>query len=529
MNFLIVDDDRFVIEALKNGLHWEKLGCEHLYTANNITEAKRILRNYRIHLLLSDIDMPNGSGLDLLAWVRENYNNIPAIFLTNYADFTYVQKALELKSFYYFLKPIEYEKLENIILDATKEFRNLSNINAKNFWQSFIQNTTSVKSEEFQQFWQLSKENYRKDDFFLPVVFDLLPYSLNTKNQLKNHFADFEEQTEYLTKTFHAVFSDFQGAIAAFLMYNMEFCRYTAIFYSTEKTIPPALLMDCENFISVVHKQTSCTLNCFVGMPSDLKEFQGNFSNLCSMINNTVDINRQLVILGNYKSPSPSIEVFDAQLSALFLENRKYDAFLEYCYQYLRKLSKSNSLSKTSLTSFQIDVLNVLYAHLKHNSVLPNKLFQSESYHSLSRVSCRSVTEMQLYLKYMIYTAKDYLNTSNSGQSIAVLLKEYADSHYTEEIHTSDIADVFFIDSDYGSKLFKKEFGISFKNYIIQKRLETAKHLLLHTDLSINAISTSVGYENYSYFTRLFKKTMGITPIEYRANHSDAPCQNEEL
>mgnify|MGYP003307377576 CR=1 FL=1 len=82
--------------------------------------------------------MPNGSGLDLLPWIRERRNNMPAIFLTNYADFNYAQKALELKTFYYFLKPIEYDKLENIIMEATWEYSKHLKRNSENFWQLFL-------------------------------------------------------------------------------------------------------------------------------------------------------------------------------------------------------------------------------------------------------------------------------------------------------------------------------------------------------------------------------------------------------
>ena len=57
---------------------------------------------------------------------------------------------------------------------------------------------------------------------------------------------------------------------------------------------------------------------------------------------------------------------------------------------------------------------------------------------------------------------------------------------------------------------------MSFKNYIIEKRLDLARKLLQKTDDSIRDISLKVGYDNYSYFTRLFKKSFGVTPVEFR-------------
>ena len=75
---------------------------------------------------------------------------------------------------------------------------------------------------------------------------------------------------------------------------------------------------------------------------------------------------------------------------------------------------------------------------------------------------------------------------------------------------------MFFFDPDYITKIFKKETGFSYKNYVIEKRLSLAKKLLTETDYSIHDIALHDGYDNYSYFTRLFKKSFGMTPVASR-------------
>lgn len=71
MNILVVDDQIHVIEGIYRGVDWKKLGIDHVFTALNAPEAKNIIREQDIDLLLSDIEMPEESGLDLLRWVRE--------------------------------------------------------------------------------------------------------------------------------------------------------------------------------------------------------------------------------------------------------------------------------------------------------------------------------------------------------------------------------------------------------------------------------------------------------------------------
>ena len=107
MNALLVDDDRFVVAALEKKINWEQLTITEVLTAFNIRQAQKIIEKNSIDICVCDIEMPGGSGLDLLSWVRESGKEIQFIFLTSYADFDYAKKAIELSSLDYQLKPID--------------------------------------------------------------------------------------------------------------------------------------------------------------------------------------------------------------------------------------------------------------------------------------------------------------------------------------------------------------------------------------------------------------------------------------
>ena len=111
------------LKPLQETIHWEALGIEQVYTASSLIQAQAIIQSHPIALMISDIEMPQGSGLDLLAWVRSEKYDIQTIFLTNYADFNYAQKAIELQSFEYYLKPIDPDRLEFIIQKALNKIK----------------------------------------------------------------------------------------------------------------------------------------------------------------------------------------------------------------------------------------------------------------------------------------------------------------------------------------------------------------------------------------------------------------------
>ena len=115
MNVLAVDDQINVLNGLMVGVQWKKLGIDQVYKAGNAAEAKRILRACTVDILMSDIEMPGESGLQLLEWVRNEQMDIACIFLTAHADFTYAKTAMRLDSVDYILQPASYTQIEESI------------------------------------------------------------------------------------------------------------------------------------------------------------------------------------------------------------------------------------------------------------------------------------------------------------------------------------------------------------------------------------------------------------------------------
>ena len=95
-------------------------------------------------------------------------------------------------------------------------------------------------------------------------------------------------------------------------------------------------------------------------------------------------------------------------------------------------------------------------------------------------------------------------------------LTRYLQEHLAEEISLSVLADEFHLSAQYISQLFKNEIGVNFLAYLTNIRMEKAKQLLLSTNLSIAEVSEQAGYGDYRVFTKVFKKTEGITPSQYR-------------
>ena len=93
---------------------------------------------------------------------------------------------------------------------------------------------------------------------------------------------------------------------------------------------------------------------------------------------------------------------------------------------------------------------------------------------------------------------------------------EYIEEHYTSPICLEEVAEYSGLNPAYLSSLFKKEMGVNFSNYVTEKRMNQAKNMLKNTNAPLVEIAMSLGYENQSYFSSVFKKYCNMTPKEYR-------------
>ena len=115
MNILMVDDQREIVNSLKNGIRWDTLPVEQVYTACSAKEAKLVLVNFQVDVLITDIEMPEENGLALCQWARENISHIELVLLTSHPDFKYAQEAIRLGVSEYILQPVRYGDVETVI------------------------------------------------------------------------------------------------------------------------------------------------------------------------------------------------------------------------------------------------------------------------------------------------------------------------------------------------------------------------------------------------------------------------------
>jgi two-component system, response regulator YesN len=106
----------------------------------------------------------------------------------------------------------------------------------------------------------------------------------------------------------------------------------------------------------------------------------------------------------------------------------------------------------------------------------------------------------------------------SNGAEVVTSIRRYLDVHYAEEVSLTLLANQFHINATYLSELFKKKIGSTFSDYLVEIRLDKAKHLLSKSEFRLADIADLVGFANASYLSSVFKKHIGMSPNEYRSN-----------
>lgn len=115
---MIVDDEIVVVRAMKRRIQWDDLGIGRVLEAHSMKQAMALFSKEPVDILLCDIEMPEGTGLELFEWVKGYFPYVECIYVTCHPDFEYIRSAMKLGSFDYILKPIDYEELHDILKKA---------------------------------------------------------------------------------------------------------------------------------------------------------------------------------------------------------------------------------------------------------------------------------------------------------------------------------------------------------------------------------------------------------------------------
>lgn len=525
MNLLIVDDQPTVVEGILAGVNWELIHIDKKFTAYNIIEAKNIIQTQQIELLLCDIEMPLGSGLDLYEWVLEHHYTMKCIFLTAHSDFAYAQKAVHLQGFDYLLQPVTYKEIEGSIQKAIDQIKINTTI------KSYYNYALDLKKREKETLSSLLREyllELRSDVKEVVQYVSVLSYALEIDSPCEMvmiQLFDFEGErweNELLLYTIDNIWNELLTIkIGKLIVICLDGEHFVLLYHKQNEESDLKQKMNL--FMQTTERLFQCKIALYPGKTTTFSEIPAEVKRLGKRSRQNVikkggilETDNMMRMAAEYISP-------DCNKWAQYIKDGYYDLLKKEACEYLDRMTQSGRMNDEALRKFHKDYVYLFLEGIKNCGNEKSDLYmEGESDYNYEALmnSYTSVTRMKSLIVFTMSYLKDMDNQEAVNESRMDEILDYIHKNMQKNITRKDIAEAVYLNPEYLSRLFKKEKGMKLSDYIQQEKMNIANHLLKTTNFSVSIVASKVGYSNFSHFAQSFKRVFGISPSEIKQeNH----------
>jgi two-component system response regulator YesN len=526
LQVLIVDDEMYSVMGIKDAINWDALGVSAVFDAYNMREAVKIFQQQEIQIMISDIEMPKNTGIELLEWVNENSPNTETIFLTAHDDFRFMQRAVQLSSFDYMMKPVEYEVLEEAIRKAilTVNKKSAELVQSEQY-KPYYELWNKKKTLLSERFWYdllseriVAREN---DNCSLPAEYGitlkpddrLLPVIVSVENWKRELSTRDEEVMEYAIRqsSSELLIADSRGEVVQ----TKNGVTLAILYFSPEEefTLRDSIGDRCNMYIDACSQYLNCTVSCYIGEPVRLHELTVMYKTLLSMEYNNLSESNQLNWLCKQSPdpvPDPCLPDFTAW--ALLLENGKEKELVQQLRNSLQELASDRRFGANALQAYYQGFLQMIHYLLQKKGLSAHQLLQDTSVPQI-KAPPRTLEQMEEWGINLIQKVYCYLFQE---ESVIPRLKAFIADHLSQNVTREMLAEYVHLNPAYLSRLFKKEVGMSITDYLLNERMRIAKALIVNSTMPISEIAQSIGYSNFSYFSKMFKRVYQANPQQFR-------------
>lgn len=516
LKLLLADDDIEMLQAMNHMLKSGPENYEVVGLAEDGAQAFELLGQTRPDILITDITMPQMDGLELIAAGKKLLPDLKTVLITCHEDFRYAKEAIQLMVDEYLVK---YTLTGEELLGCLEQLRQ----------------RLELQHTKRSSFDQISSEIYRNKEQFKEKYISALAKGLPVDELCQK------------ASLYDVVFPQGEQVITALFVDNFAMALKNSII----KDDGDLLLFSLMNIISDVLFDLPVFLFLYKGqifflLPKEsvqqsdfalaerLRQIMSHAGDILNVLPTAVvmeepfclsDIGQALEKLqearSNYFYQAGGEIIQAGKGAASFAPDRRHDDWIE---QFKQAIFQPEQLEAVFL-SIQHDLMEQKYTpqHAKdvleglnlvldtalrsHGRKLPQMAVTGDTF---AGCAAQVRENMGLWLTYM---------AKNKGVTFSQDIQEtvqYMTDHLDSDISLEKVASVIYKNSSYLSRLFKRETGLTFTDYLTQMRIEKATWLLSETAMSVKDIGESIGIFNTQYFYKFFKRETGKRPGDLR-------------
>ena len=508
---LVVDEARAIREGIVKLIDWNTLGLELIGAKENGREALEIINIEKPEIVITDIIMPEMNGLELISEVKAQNLNVNFIILSRYDEFNYASTALKYGVKDYILKPCDeiditkaLEKVMEEIYHKQKKEQLMRSMSDK--WQEAMQQMKEkflVEAIEMGNFINYDYNRLRKTFELTDANYKLILLRPEKECSIIERFA-LKNISEELLMT---------SGLETSTIYCGDLLLLIRRLANSELETP------LEDVQEVFLQYYNIKIFIAISEESPLEELQSQYADILDCLRYGFNIGegqvitKQEVTLDNGVVEKEWEKRYINKL-VISIKTGQIDAVKEQIKYFFKMLSNGKERIKHTKIYCTVLILNLIqqcqYDELEEYAQAIVKLDEMNTIQQIE----------QYVMEAGVKIAE--LNYSYTRKYSKVVEKVI--SYIDEELDNPNMSlkkiakEVLFMNEDYLSRLFQRETGERFSQYVNKLRMEKAKYLIVvRSDLKMFEISKLAGFgDKNQYFSLVFKKYTGMSPTEYK-------------
>ena len=528
---LMADDEGIVLNSLSMIIEKSFPGEFEIETAKSGRMAIEIAEHFRPDLIFMDIQMPGINGIEAMKEIKEMLPNAIFVVLTAYDKFDYAKESINLGVLDYLNKPYNQKTITNVINQALEELnmrreKRREELKAKERLETVVPIIENgfVSSVIFQEPFEEDIENY-KNLLGLTTNFGYMISVMFGENQQGNYLTNVvgsavKTQTTYYSKVRDVIKDTFLDAIVGNVNSNK-----IPVFVPRDSSV-----MGYNERIEIIEKSRVAVRNLRSATDIHFRIGIGSVKRLKNCYESYEEAMKAL-----YSTTGSVAHVDDLPLTVTYeesypidLENEIFDSLsdgkVDACLISAGKFF--DWMRETYISDIQSIKLKTLEFVLRAESIMYRRGGYTYSFESRKNYLAEVLgydNPDNLKGWYLEKIKNAVVNVGNGSKDrthhLVKRAMDYIDKNCEKDISLNEISEELNISSYYFSKLFKEETQEGFVEYITKRRIEKAKIMLKNPSKSIKEAGVECGYLDPNYFSRIFKKSTGMTPTEYRERY----------
>ena len=530
IRIVIADDEQFIVQLICSLIDREALGVEVVGTASDGRGALEMTLEKKPDILITDIRMPCMDGIELIEHLRREGASTSVIAISGYKCFDYAYNAIKYGVEDFIVKPINKKEL-NASIQKTIE-----RLQGKKETLLQIQDLERQASKNAEQLHGKLIEDSLKEVFSERTL-----EGINRAYMTKFVFGQFAGLS---VKLDIAQGADVEGLI-------LQKCKsiLEQSFEGFAEEYAFAAFRQEEEILGIINTRTEQTKQLVRRIKQLFEKLSmelNAFGNIAITIGIGIIVSEPMQISESIRAAKASVRVKGilgprriyysgaldrknaeatlsaAQIDALrsILELRlpeKADAWLESVFAKPESYYREYPFEAMALVD---SVMNNIFELCRMQDIVVRAEWRNRILRDLGR--CASLPEIiRSICEFLVKVLKeDYLARVQRGNYAVECAKAYITRHLSEPLRLEEIAGEIMLSPSYLSNLFRKETGETISEYILRLRMEKAKRLLRTTNMNLSEIAANIGYADAKHFSKVFRKTTGAKPQEYRKMYS---------